>query len=551
MFKNPLLPKQLRFYIIQAFFILFFLILCGQLFYIQVIKSPGLISQAKKRFYKNNIILRGDIRDRNGDLLVLDVVTYDLYNNVRDLKKVSNEQIVNLAQILNVEPDKLKEKLKQKIDTRITSKINQDIATKIRENKINFVYLRPTLSRVYPHKHLAAHIIGFVNNDHIGQHGVEYSHDKLLTKVTKSDGDNAFFPKGASIVLTIDSILQKQTEEILKKSIKKTKAQKGTVLILSPKTGEVYTWAVYPSFDPNKFYKEKNTKNWALTDIYEPGSTFKAITVSSALENMVINKESTFLDEGKIVVSRRVIRNHHMTEPTRLNLLEVFKKSSNVVASKIGLKMEPKDFYNSIKKFKIGEKTNIDLPGESQGLLLNYKKWREVDSASTAIGQGAVSVTPIQISSAISAIANEGVWTQPHVLKGIWEPNYKLISESPYKINKKQIISKDTADFVSSLLMKSVEENLEAMAYIAGNIPGYKVAGKTGTAQKIKPKGKGYWFGHTIASFIGYFPAEDPELLILVVIDDPKTDGRWGNTVAGPVFNEVGRFAAKRLLERT
>ena len=216
---------------------------------------------------------------------------------------------------------------------------------------------------------------------------------------------------------------------------------------------------------------------------------------------------------------------------------------------KLDFSWNQKNFHASIKRFMISEKTGVDLPGESKGLLVNYKKWREIDKATTAIGQGSVSVTPVQLASAIGAVANNGTWIQPHVLKGIWEADYDLVNDSPYKVKKDQVISKDTANFVSKLLARSVKESLAAMAYIAGNVEGYEVAGKTGTAQKIKPDGTGYWKGHTVASFVGYLPAKNPKILTLVVIDDPKTDGRWGNTVAGPVFNKVAKFAAKRFLE--
>jgi cell division protein FtsI/penicillin-binding protein 2 len=213
--------------------------------------------------------------------------------------------------------------------------------------------------------------------------------------------------------------------------------------------------------------------------------------------------------------------------------------------------MQPEAFYNSIKKFMIARRTNIDLLGESEGLLLNYKKWKKLDLATTAFGQGAVSVTALQLASAVASISNHGLWVEPHVLKGIWNSDYKLVTESPREVIKEQVISQEVADYVSDLLKQSVRENLKAMTYIAGNVPAYEVAGKTGTAQKIKEGGKGYLSSHTVASFIGYLPADDPEILILVVIDDPKTSGGWGNTVCGPVFNNIARLAAKRIIEST
>lgn len=546
---KPLIPFKIRFVILISFFCLFFLLIWGYLFNLQVLKSSDLASKLRHNLFQNAIILRGDIRDRYGNLLVLDVIEYDIYNNVTDINKVAEEKIDELSEILKTRKEELLEKLHQRINTKMYSRISQDIRDKIKQLNISFIYFSPNLTRKYPHKYFASHILGFVNNDHKGQHGVEYSYESILTKPEDNKDSTLPFPKGTSIVLTLDSILQQYCENKLNETIKKSKAKKGAIIVLSPKTGEIYSFASYPDYDPNQFYKEKNIKNWAITDIYEPGSTFKIITISSALENNTITVDSTFFDPGYLEVSGRKIHNHEKTKPRTINLLNLFKHSSNVAAAQIGLTMKPEQFYTLIKNFMLGQKTNIDLPGESSGLLVEPQRWRKIDLATTAIGQGAISVTPIQIAAAVSAIANHGLWTQPHVLKGLWEPNYNLVIENPFMIIQNQVVTPETADFVSGLLKQSVKENLEIMAYIAGNVPGYEVAGKTGTAQKIKPEGKGYWTGHTIASFIGYFPADNPEILILVVIDNPQTEGRWGNTIAGPVFNEVAKITARRLLE--
>ncbi len=543
------LTYKQRLFILQFFFLLIFILIWIQLFNLQILKSQGLITEAKKQFYQPQIKLRGDIRDRSGQLLALDLINYDLYNSINNVEKIPKERINNLAKVLNTSPANLIQKLSQRKNTKIFSGINESQIITIRKNYKEIVHSYTKTIRTYPHKRMAAHVLGFVNSDGKGQHGVESSYDDLITKIAEYSNKNQLYPKGTDIALTIDSILQEYAEEELRQAAQKSGATRGSIIVISPKTGEIYAWAIYPGFDPNIFYKEKSIKNWSITDIYEPGSTFKVITVSSALENMTIDRNSTFFDNGFLKVGKRTIKNHNKTKPQYINLLELFKQSSNVASAQVALSMKPEDFYNSIKSFMIGKKTNVDLYGESDGLLLNYKQWKPIDIATTAFGQGAVSVTPLQLACAISAIANHGVWVQPHLLKGIWDPNYALISKSPNDIFTEQVISKDTADFVSGLLKQSVKENVEAMAYIPGNVPGYEVAGKTGTAQKIRPDGKGYYAGHTVASFIGYFPASDPEVLILVVIDDPKTGGGWGNTVCGPIFNNVAKVAAKRVLK--
>ena len=538
-----------RLFILELLITFAFISILYQLINIQIVKSDGIVAQAKRQFYRKPIVLRGDIRDRNGNLLVLDIINYDLYNNVQELKKIPNERIQKLSEILKIPKDTLLKKLSQKRNTKILANIKEDTVKKIQEEKINFIFADPKITRSYPHKKLASHIIGFVNYDHNGQHGVEYFNNGILTTIPESSSKKPVFLKGTGIVLTIDSLLQEYAESELNKAMNKSRAERGTIIVMSPKTGEILAWAVSPGFDPNTFYKERILKNWSITDIYQPGSTFKILTISAALENSAIERNDSFYDTGSLKVGKRIIKNHGKTKPQYINLLELFKQSSNVAAAQVGLKMEPEIFYNTLKKFRIGQKTNIDLPGESNGLLLDNKKWRTIDSATTAFGQGAVSLTPLQLASAISAIANHGMWMQPYILKGIWDPNYNLIAKSPYEKFSEQVISPETADYVSELLKQSVDENVKAMAYIGGNVPGYKVAGKTGTAQKVRTDGKGYLGGHTVASFIGYLPAEDPSILTIVVIDDPKTEGGWGNTICGPVFNNVAKMAAKRFIE--
>ena len=537
-----------RLFILQAVFILLIILIWGQLFKLQVLKSEDLNSRAKKQFFKPTLQLRGDIRDRAGNLLALDIISYDLYNNVKDIKKLPEEKISILSGILKLSPETLIKKLSERRNTKILSGINEKQAREI-ENYRDIVYLVLKATRAYPNKKMASQIIGFVNNDRIGQHGVELYYNSLITKPSEYDNINSFYQKGTNLALTIDSVLQEYSEEELEKIVKSSKANKGTIIALSPASGEILAWAVYPGFDPNNFYREKSIKNWAVTDIYEPGSTFKAITIASALENMAIQKDSKFFDGGFLKVGKRTIKNHNKTKPQYLDLLELFKQSSNVASAQVGLKMKKEDFYNSIKKFMIGERTDIDLPGESKGLLLPVNNWRLIDQATTAFGQGAVSLTPIQLAGAIGIIANHGIWVQPHLLKGIWDLKYNIISNSPNQIDTKEVISIDTADFVSGLLKLNVKENLKAMAYLAGNVTGYEVAGKTGTAQKVRPDGMGYLPGHTVASFIGYLPADNPKILVLVIVDDPKTAGGWGNTVCGPVFNNVAKIAAKRFLK--
>jgi stage V sporulation protein D (sporulation-specific penicillin-binding protein) len=303
-------------------------------------------------------------------------------------------------------------------------------------------------------------------------------------------------------------------------------------------------WANYPNYDPNQYskYPYEVTKNWSMVDVYQPGSTFKILTVASGLDLGVIKPNSRFADSGSIKVGTQILRNHEPGGHGMLDLLHLFINSSNVASAQIGMLMTPQQFYDKLKQFGLGQQTGIELAGESAGLLLNAKKWRPIDQATTGFGQGAIAMTPLQLVAAVGAVANNGVYVQPHLIRRIYDPRTG-VTEKWTQPAKREIINSDTARLVCHLLA----ENISLGTQMAGKVPGYRVAGKTGTAQKSRENGIGYIPGHTIASFIGFLPAENPQLLCLVVIDGPQTDGRWGNTIAGPVFNAICVEAARYL----
>ena len=222
--------------------------------------------------------------------------------------------------------------------------------------------------------------------------------------------------------------------------------------------------------------------------------------------------------------------------------MHFFIHSSNVVAGKIALTMTPKQFYERLHKFGIGRPTGMDLPGESAGILSNYKHWQPLDLATTGFGQGMVAVTPLQLAAAVASVANNGVYMQPHIVKRVYDP-ITGVTKQWSTVKSRQVVSPAIAKLVTNLLA----QNIAMGTQIAGQVPGFSVSGKTGTAQKPIQGGHGYLAGQTIASFIGYFPSQNPQLLCLVVVDDPKTDGRWGNTIAGPVFNAIASESARYL----
>jgi cell division protein FtsI/penicillin-binding protein 2 len=263
--------------------------------------------------------------------------------------------------------------------------------------------------------------------------------------------------------------------------------------------------------------------------------------VASGLQSGAITPSWTYYDTGVLAVGNRSVHNHDGGHGL-LDLKKLFIHSSNVASAKIGLLMTPKQFWTMLSAFGLGHQTGVDIPGESAGLLTPYRYWKPIDQATTGFGQGAIAVTPLQLAAAVGTVANGGIWVQPHLIRRIYDPRTGVTEKWTEPV-KRRVISQEIAKLECVLLADNVYEGSQ----IAGQIPGYRVAGKTGTAQKVTASGRGYQAGATIASFVGFLPAKNPQLLCLAVIDTPKTDGGWGNTVAGPVFNSVAMEAARYL----
>lgn len=560
--SKPIIIWRVR--LIQVSLLLFFCLILGKTLYLQIFQAKDLKKTALNQKRRSNLttIFRGEITDCKGVALAIDTARFNVILRPSNYK-ASIGQTEQLSKILGITEERIDtlRNTKNKF-VKLASFLSREKADEIAKLRIAGLQLDPVNSREYPHGKLAAHLLGFVSWDSSGQAGIEQVLNKELTNAKnesskvfmRGDGQplikyaslkpiiNSSF--GQQVELTIDSKLQYKVEQILDSGIKEFKAQRGTAIVLNPKNGEIMAWANSPSYDPNFYghYSPAQTVNWAISQIYEPGSTFKVLTVASALNLGIIKTDYKYIDEGKIKIGNKVIYNHDYKagKVKEIDLAQLFRFSSNTGAADIGLKMKPQKFYEQLKKFGIGEKTGIEIPGESGGVLKDYKTWREIDIATTSFGQGSVAVTPLQLASSIGVIANHGEWVQPHIIKSIRSADgSKSIKQT--KIIKRKVISSRVANNVSDLLAQSIKDNLEQdITYMAGEVPNYEVAGKTGTAQKYCPKIGHYCPGETIASFIGYFPAQKPEFLILVVIDTPKEAGGWGNTVAGPIFNRIG-----------
>jgi len=309
---------------------------------------------------------------------------------------------------------------------------------------------------------------------------------------------------------------------------------------MNPRNGEILAFAVLPGYNPSKYNKVNPyvIKNWVLSDVYPPGSTFKILTVASGLETGSITRNERLMDTGKIKIQGWDIENYDYRKkgaPGLIDLVHLFAHSSNIGSLKVSLKIPVAKHYEMLKRFGIGSRTGIDLPGESKGIILRPSKWDKITHATIGFGYG-IAATPIQMVSAVASLANNGVWVTPHVIK--YSPE-----EEKIKLKQRQVLSPETAREMTDLL----SESIEASAATAGKIPNYRVAGKTGTSRKPNPNGSGYLTGNVFTSFVGYFPVENPKVLIMVVVDDPKGVEIWGSTVAGPVFNTIAEQTARIL----
>lgn len=530
-----------------------FIILIGgfiiYLFCIQVLDLKEYRTRAQKQRRASSFVMRGNIYDRNGIKLATDTVYYDIFARKDDFVHTPEELAKLLAPILKISQVNLTEKLKQD-HSMISLKKNVDRQTRDAIARLNLreIPMDKKSIRTYPQGTLAAHVLGYYNFDADIASGVEETAGSILESVTKganfemtpkgkviynisTDPVAATKPiKGKDVTLTIDAAVQHVCEKALMKSIEKFKAFRGAVIVMNPRNGEILAYAVYPYFDPNNYKTATyfQTKNWTLTDVFPPGSTFKTITVASAMELGKINKYTKINDTGKIKVGWWTIKNYDYNKhpnPGMIDLVYLFQHSSNVASVLVAQMMNKYEYYDMLKKFGFGEKTGIDLPGESVGLLKPAAKWDTSDHASMSYGYGS-SVTAIQMVSAVSAIANDGVRVTPHVIK--YSPE-----EEAVKVKRTQVMTPEHARAVTDLLTASVNNG---KSLIKSDY--YNIAAKTGTSIKPKENGAGYT-NKLYTSIVGYLPASDPQVLIYVIVDSAQGGEIWGNTVAAPIFKEI------------
>lgn len=522
-----------------------FAILAARLFYLQIIMHEKYAKFAGKiQFIENQIpAQRGSIYDRNGNILAMDIPAKTLYvytRNVDDKDKTAKV----LASILKMPVSEIRKKLDEKYP-RIKRKLTIEEYTAIEKEKLKGVIFEDDYKRLYPKGKLACHILGFANVDGIGIEGVELQYNDVLSgetglvSIPRDGRGNSLISlsrvicspvRGKDIYLTIDERIQQIVEEEIAKCWETSTPKKISAIVMDPKTGEILAMANKPDFDPNDpgRFPAEFRKNYAVTDLFEPGSIFKIVTAAAVLEEGKVTVNEIFNCEGgKWFIRGHILHDAHPYGP--LDFQQIIIKSSNIGTVKLAMRIGDQTLYRYIKKFHFGELTGIDLPGEIRGILRPVEKWSAYSITAIPIGQE-VGVTCLQAIRAISVFANGGYLVQPHILKRI-EPSAP--SRAVSLVQSENVISPGVIATLNAILAKVVSE--EGTAARAG-IPGYTICGKTGTGQKVE--NGVYSHSKFTASFIGFLPLQDPQVAILVNVDEPR-GAYYGGIVAAPVFREI------------
>ena len=549
--------------IVLVVLIFMFILVIGKVFYIQVIDYDKLNSKASNLWSRNLPVKadRGIIYDVNGEVLADNLTTTSLVlipNQIKDKKEVTTK----LSKILGVTYEEMYKHVNKRTSIERVHpegrRLSYEIADKIRALKIDGVYLVKESQRYYPNDTYMAHTLGYVGIDNQGLSGLELMYDKYLTG---KDGAIKYFSdakgnklklsevyekpqNGMNLTLTINKDIQASIERELDNAVTKYKPDRVIALAMNPNSGEVLGISARPNFSPNNYKKyttEEINRNLPIWATYEPGSTFKIITLSAALEeNKVDLDKDTFTDTGAIKVENATLHCWKHGGHGHETFLEVVENSCNPGFVVLGQRLGKNTLFQYIKNFGFGSKTGIDLNGESTGILFSLKNVGPVELATTAFGQG-VSVTPIQQVTAVSAAINGGILYKPYIVKSINEPETNTVIKENKKTVIRKVISEKTSEKVRYALESVVSNGTGRTAYIDG----WRVGGKTGTAQKVS-NGR-YLFNNYILSFIGFLPANDPKVVVYFAIDNPKGVPQFGGVIAGPPAKAILSDAAKAL----
>jgi stage V sporulation protein D (sporulation-specific penicillin-binding protein) len=494
---------------------------------------------------------RGVIYDQNGVELAVSASSDTVVAAPKDIEK-PQQVAQKLAGVLDISEDDIYQTItKDASAVYVQRKVSEEQTEEIQNLDLGGVYFTEESKRFYPKGNLGSHLLGFAGVDSQGLQGIEYYYDRYLRgdpgkisiendaigrKIPDGIKDYVAPDDGNNIYLTIDNVLQYIAERELDKTMKEHQAQAATIVMMNPETGGVLALANRPTYDPNNFadYSEGLWRNRAISDTYEPGSTFKIVTASAALEEGVVHPTDKFYDPGHIEVAGQTINCWKDGGHGKQTFAEVVENSCNPGFVQVGQRIGEESFDKYIRGFGFGKKSNIDLPGEATGLLYSLANIGPVELATISFGHG-ISVTPIQLATAVSAVANDGQLLEPHLVQKIEDKDGDLVKKNEIQQVRK-VISKETAATVRKLLTGVVEEGSGAKA----KVEGYKIGGKTGTAKH---------YGQKLydASFVGMLPADDPKLVALVVVYGVESYPYYGSQVAAPIFHNIVKDAVRYL----
>ena len=564
--------SPIRFYLVFVSIIFAFTFIGVRLYFLQVLKSEKYteFAQGARKNFISVESRRGDIVDKKGNLLATtrSVVTVGI--DPYTIDEEEDWKYPDLAKLLDIPVEKINRAAALKIRTskeggskiskvrwvKLKDEVDEATYRKIQFLRVKGVYGNFKHSRIYPNRNLASHLLGFVNKEGIAAMGVERLANYYLQgqdgwKESEKDGRRREMPQyrsfeiqeqaGLNVELSIDRIVQEIVETQLLKIVEEYEPLSASVIVGDPKNGSILALANVPDFDPNRFnqYELSDQRNRAVSDLYEPGSTFKVVPVGAALnENLVTGSDlidcsvSTYRNGSR---NLRLPSDHHPLG--KISVHEVVQKSSNRGAAQLGIKLGAKRLYDYCRLFGFGQRTDFGMGGERQGTLHHPSKWDGLTITRLPMGHS-VSVTPMQIHMAVSAVANEGVLMKPRFINRVFDERGKtVVVFDPKPVRR--VLDINVAKNLTNMLVDVVSNEGTARQAV---IDGFRIAGKTGTTQKIID-GK-YSNRHHVASFAGYFPAENPSIMITIVVDEPKmSKGRlgYGGSVAGPAFREIGR----------
>ena len=557
--KMKSIDKRIRFrtLLVGCLFSVFFAGIVAKAVYLQVYRGPWLARKAARQYEKSIVTYgkRGTIYNANQREMAVSV---DVASIAAFPRRIRNAKVAakDLAKALGIKQDDIYKKLiSQKTFVWIKRHVAPKEAKAVKVLNLEGIGFIPESSRFYPNKTLAAQVIGFTGIDGHGLEGTEYYYDSYLkgTAIEQTvfrdalgrgfDANKKIVSifSGKNLTLTIDGTIQYIAEKTLQETVADFSAKSGIVVAMAPKTGAILAIAHHPNFNPNvyKQFKKRRWRNRAITDPFEPGSTMKIFSAAAALESGIASPNTIFFCEnGAYKIGKNVV--HDVHAHGWLSLQQIVKYSSNIGAIKVTEMVGPEFHHKMLQAFGFGSRTGVDCPGETIGTLIPYKDWSKIDAGAISFGQG-IAVSSLQLITATSAIANNGILMRPYIVRSITDQNGRLIKRmEPRRVRR--VLSSDTARTLKRIMQTVITQGGTG---VNAALDGYSACGKTGTAQKTDGSGK-YAEGKYIASFVGFAPATNPAIAILVVVNEPQRK-HYGGTVAGPAFKKIAQQALNYL----